>query len=519
MLLPLALTLLLPCAGPLAAFPQDPAVSAVATQDPAPAAGSQIIGLTLEDVVRLASESGPALQQARLRNLSASGEILEADGVFDPILFADLTHSFSEQPAGGFFSTFGNTTARTTSANQGIRKALSTGGSLSLTVNEQFSEQSFLLAPQADVSTTLQFTQPLLRGAWNLTATQALVSAGYRQDRELAGVRQANLDVIQAAVDAYWDLAFAHADLAVKRRSLGLAEELRQLTQAKYRVGAVAEVEVVQTEADIATRTDGLLTAAKTVETAEDQLRVLLYGLADGNEWDLTLMPRSEAPAPQIAELDWHQAFSEAREFRPDLRQLRIDVDSAALDWEVAKKGQQPKLDFTASGSYFAQRTQLGDAFDSLSNRDFPGYTVGLVFELPLGNNQYEGAEIRTRYQLHLTQRLLRDRENEVANEIREAVRNLQYNAERVAITATAQDVAKRQLEAEQLRLREGASTNFQVLQFQTDLEAAESNAARARMDYAKALTRLNLVRGLDWEGARPDLAELDRYRPDGGSR
>lgn len=515
MILSLTLPFCLLLAAPTVTPFQEPAPTPIVTE----ASASRIVGLTLEDVVRLASESGPMLEQARLRSLSASGEILEADGIFDPVLFADLTYSFQEQPASGFFSSFGNTKQRSTTATQGIRKALATGGTLSWQIQEDYSERNFLAAPESNISTTLEYTQPLLRGAWNLSATQALQSAGYRQDRELAGVRQANLDVVQAAVDAYWDLSFAIADLEVKRRSLALADELRELTQAKFRVGSVAEVEVVQTEADIAIRTDNLLTAAKAVQTAEDQLRILLYGLADGSEWDLTLMPRSETPSPEPAELDWREAFEEAREYRADLRQLRIDVASAQLDWDVAKKGKQPKLDFTASGSYFAQDEQIGDAFSALSDRDFPGYTLGLIFELPLGNHQFEGVEVRTRYQFQLAKRLLRDRENELANEVREAVRNLQYNAERVAVTATAQSVALRQLEAEQLRLREGASTNFQVLQFQTDLASASSNAARARSDYAKALTRLNLVRGLNWEGSRPDLADLDQYRPGVESR
>jgi len=509
---PLTLTLFLLPAAPASLAAQEPAPEAAPTT-------SQIVGLTLEDVVRLASESGPAIEQARLRSLAASGDIMEAGGAFDPVLFADLTYSYLEQPASGFFSSFGNTEQAGIVATQGIRKALTTGGSLSFQIREDYNEWNFLAAPESNVSTTLEYTQPLLRGAWSMSATQALQSAGYRSDRELAGVRFANVEVVQAAVDAYWDLSFAIADLEVKRRSLALADELRELTEAKFRVGSVAEVEVVQTEADIATRTDSLLTAAKAVDTAEDQLRVLLYGLADGNEWDLSLRPRSEPPSPEAQNLDWRQAFADAREYRADLRQLRIDVATAQLDWDVAKKGTQPKLDFTASGSYFSQDQQLGDAFSALSDRDFPGYTLGLIFELPLGNNQFEGAEIRTRYNLQLSKRLLRDRENEIANEVREAVRNVAYNAERVAVTASAQSVAQRQLEAEQLRLREGASTNFQVLQFQTDLASASSNAARAQSDYAKALTRLNLVRGLDWEGSRPDLADLDQYRPGGESQ
>lgn len=472
------------------------------------------LSLSLEDVVRLASEKAPALAQARLRGLAAEGGVLEAGGAFDPVLFADLTYLYSEQPSSGFFSAFGNTKSKGFSANQGIRKALTSGGSFTLSLSESYNDANYLASPQSDVSLGLEFTQPLLRGAWDLSGTQMLRQAEFARDRDLAGIRQAGTDVVQAAVDAYWDLAFAYADLEVKARSLTLAEELRELTDAKFRVGAVAEVEVVQTEADIASRTDALLTAQNTVHQAADRLRILLFGLEEGEQWDMELLPSSPPPAAAASDEDWRRAFDTAREYRADLRQLRIDVDQTKLDWEVAQRGTLPKLDFTGSGTYYGQDSQVGEAFDVVSDRDFPGYSLGLIFEMPLGNAQYEGVEHRTRHLNMLAVRSLRDRENEVANEVRDAVRNLNYNAERVSVTSRASAVARRQLEAEQRRLQEGASTNFQVLQFQTDLAVAESQEIQARMEFAKATTRLFTVQGLNWDGSRPDLADLDRYLP-----
>jgi outer membrane protein TolC len=450
--------------------------------------------LKLSDVVRLAHEKAPALAQARLQALAAEGGVLEADGLFDPVLFSDLTYSFAEQPAGGFFSAFGTTKSKRIDANQGIRSALVTGGNVSLKLSETYNDASYLPSAQSDTSIVLEFTQPLLRGAWNLSATQALRQAEFARDRDLAGVRQASTDVVQAAVDAYWDLAFAYADLKVKEQSLALAEGLRALTQAKFQVGAVAEVEVVQTEADIASRTDALLTARNNVRRAEDTLRILLFSMEDDSDWQVRLLP--------------------AETFRADLRQLRVDVEKAQLAWDVAAEATQPKLDLIGTGSFFAQAAQVGDALDVLRDADFPGYTVGLVFEIPLGNAQFEGAENRSRQMQMLARRILRDRENAVANEVRDAVRNLNYNAERVAVTARASAVALRQLEAEQRRLTEGASTNFQVLQFQTDLAVAQSQEVQAQTEYAKAITRLNTVRGLNWDATRPDLADLDHYLP-----
>jgi outer membrane protein TolC len=460
-------------------------------------------------------QHGAALQQAWLSSLAEEGGIQAAQGAFDPVLFGDVTLSYSESPAGGFFSAFGTTKTRGVSATQGLRQALTTGGSLSLSVSESYNDYSFLPDPQSNVALNAEWNQPLLRGAWRLTATQELAQARFASDRAQASLRQADTDVVQAAVDGYWNLAFAQADVVVKERSLELARALKEMTEAKFRVGAVAEIEVVQTDADIATRTDALLSARHQSRLVQDELRLLIFGFDAPEDWAFDLQPVSVPPAPAGVTPVWEECFAAARDFRADLRQLRVDADSAQHAWDAAEHDLMPKLDLVATGTLLGQESQIGDAFEFLVDRDFPGLTFGVVFEVPLGNDAQQGAERSARWRTWLALRALRDAENRVANEVREAVRNLGYQSERVAVTRRAREVATRQLEAEQRRLREGASTNFQVLQFQTDLSVAESSEVQALMDHAKALVRLNTVRGLNWDGSRPDLSHLDAYLPD----
>lgn len=476
---------------------------------------ARVLPLRLEDAIRMAQESGSALQQARLNALAEEAGIQAADGAFDAVLFGDVTFNYSESPASGFFSNFGTTETKTLSATQGLRKALTSGGTLSLSVQEQYSDYSFLPDAQSNATLRAEWNQPLLRGAWRLSATQAQEQARFASDRAQAGMRQADTQVVSATVDAYWTLAFAQADVRVKESSLQLAQALKEMTEAKFRAGAVAEVEVVQTDADIATRTDALLGARHTARRAQDDLRILIFGLESGADWDLELQPVSEPPPLGQSAPGWEACWAEAREWRADLRQLRVDVDAATSTWEASEHDLLPRLDLNVSGNYTGQDVQVGDALDVLADRDFPGATVGLSFEVPLGNDAQQGAERQARWRMFLALRALRDREREIAAEVREAVRNLAFQSERVDVTRRAREVAARQLEAEQRRLREGASTNFQVLQFQTDLAVAESAEVQARTDHARAVVRLNTVRGLRWDGSRPDLAHLERYAPE----
>ncbi|KAA3607823.1 MAG: TolC family protein [Planctomycetota bacterium] len=509
--------------------PANPTESPVLTDQaeqqaaPAPAAdsGPRTLSLRVEDVVRLVLEHSPAVRQAHLRTLASEGSITEASGIFDPVLFGELTYSYSEREnAGGFFSGgVSNTHIRSWQGQQGIRQTLLTGGTLSVSLNETYTEDNqptrfFGFNPQSDVAFSASFSQPLLRGGWYTSTTSGIRQAELNYESQIATLRQTAQEDLQRAVDAYWDLAFALEDLEVKEFSLRLGEELKDVTEAKFRVGTAAEVEVVQTEADIAARRDALITARNLVEVRRDALRALIFRLEEIQDWELSLLPVSEPPPPDTVDLRWTEALEVARQFRPELRNGRILLEQARLGWEVARKNLLPKLDFTGTVNSSATREQLPEAYSPTFDFTAAGYSVGLVMEIPLGNRTFTGAERRSRLEYFLAHRSLRDQEHAIAGEVRDAVRTVNYLAERVRITLRAREVAERQLEAEQRRLKEGASTNFQVLQFQEDLVVALSNEKNAQLEYAKALTRLNTVQGLNWDGSSPQLPELEDYTP-----
>ena len=319
-------------------------------QEPAatPQASQEVVPLRLEDVVALAGRHAPALRQARLSALATEGGVVEAGGMFDPVFFADLTYSYLEQTTSGFFSTFFSETETTTvTANQGLRGMLLSGATYEVSLREQDQSANFLADDQADVSFSASFTQPLLRGGWELVTEQQRRTAEYSREESYEAVRQAASDSVQEAVDAYWDLLFAMEDVKVKEFGVKLAEESKAVTEARFKVGSVAEVEVVQTEAEIANREDQLLTARNTVRQAQDRLRLLIteFDSQDGNDWAIDFQPISELPEAVATTMNWEDALDVALEERADLRQARVQVRQAELDWQVAQRNTDPKLD------------------------------------------------------------------------------------------------------------------------------------------------------------------------------
>ena len=454
------------------------------------------VDLSLEDAIRLSQENGSQVAQARLQSMISKGAITSADGDFDPVFFSSLNYDFNESAASGFFSNFGNSISRSYSANQGLRSNLRSGGNVEFRINEGYDNESYLDDTQSNTSMSLSFTQPLLRGAFSMVATANERKAYITHDSDLLSVAQAGVDGVQSVVDAYWNLSFALADLEVKKQSLLLAENLRDITVAKYDVGAVAKVEVTQTRADIASRQDAVLIAQNSVATNHDALRRLISAFDNQDDWQIDFNLVSEVPPATAVVNDWKTLWDQALENRSDIQKLQLDVDSAQIDFDVAQSNMSPKLDFNATGTYSAQDNQVGSSLDRLFDRDSPGYTFGLVFELPISNSQYVGAKIQANNRLLLAKRILRDQSTDLAQQIRQALHDVNYYSERVTVTAHASNMAQLKLESEQLRLREGASTNYQVLQFQADLAVAQSQQLQTQTEYAKALVKLDTVQG-----------------------
>ena len=455
------------------------------------------VDLSLEDAIRLSQENGSQVAQARLQSMISKGAITSADGDFDPVFFSSLNYDFNESASSGFFSDFyGNTISRSYSASQGLRSNLRSGANVEFRINEGYDNESYLDDTQSNTSMSLSFTQPLLRGAFSMVATANERKAHITHDSDLLSITQASMDGVQSVVDAYWNLSFALADLEVKKQSLLLAENLRDITVAKYDVGAVAKVEVTQTRADIASRQDAVLIAQNSVTTNHDALRRLISAFDNQDDWQIDFNLVSEVPPATAVVNDWKTLWGQALENRSDIQKLQLDVDSAQINFDVAQSNMSPKLDFNATGTYSAQDNQVGSSLDRLLDRDFPGYTFGLVFELPISNSQYVGAKIQANNRLLLAKRILRDQSTDLAQQIRQALHDVNYYSERVTVTAHASNMAQLKLESEQLRLREGASTNYQVLQFQADLAVAQSQQLQTQTEYAKASVKLDTVQG-----------------------
>ena len=426
-------------------------------------------------------------------------EVTREDAAFDPAAFATLKFSETKTPSAstvGGFTAFSPSERETETGNVGVRKRFTLGTELELAFNNDRSDSnspSQVVNPGYRTDLTLTLTQPLLKNfGFEANETPLRLAKGNLTIAQALFVQRVQ-GVVAEVEGAYWDLIFAIEDLEARRRSLRLAEAVVRLNQARVRAGVAAPVEVIQAEATRATRLEEIITGEKAVRDGEDRVkRAMNFGLAPG-EPEFTIQP-TDKPAVVGGPVPLEESLKAARERRPEVLQSQEQVRNQEVNYRFTRNQLLPTLDLVGKVGTNGLGSTFNDDFDRAATGSFPTLEVGLLFEYPLGNRAARSEAERVRLLLEQARVSLRNVDQRVALEVREAVRQVRTTLERIEATKRARELAAEQLRIEEKRLEAGVSTTFQVLEFQDDLARAEANESRAATDYRKALATIDRV-------------------------
>lgn len=460
--------------------------------------------VTIQEAILLALENNRALSVQRLEPPIRRTHEDEERAEFDPTLSGG--YSGSRERAERESRTTGTMTETTDSRTGGhlrISEDLPTGTEVSLSVATARDWSDLY----SDEHTTLA----------ELTVTQALLK-GSRLGVNLATLRQARLDTLAseyefrgyaesvvAEVEAtYWDYALAERRIEIFEESLGLAEQQQRETQARIKIGKLAETELAAAQAEVALRREELINARSALATT--RLRLLrLLNPPGADLWSREIVLRDRPATPELKLDDVERHVEVALRMRPDLNEARLRVERGELEVVKTKNGMLPMMDlFITLG-----KTGYADSFGgSVSDLDGESYSVagGISFEYPLLNR---GAEARQRRAV-LTRRQAEEAVDNLAQlvqvDVRSAYIEVNRTAEQVAATAVTRKLQQEKLRAETEKFRVGRSTTLLVAQAQRDLVASRISEVDAVVNYLKALVGLFRLEGslLERRGVLP---------------
>jgi len=304
-----------------------------------------------------------------------------------------------------------------------------------------------------------------------------------RRESEVAfqEYRRQLMQSLGQAEAAYWELYIAQERVALRENSVEVARKILEDNQARVQAGKMSELEVQEAEAGLATRESELLEARQALTEASDRM-MSFFGLEDdpSRVRAIDTVPLEEPSLRPEAELS-----GLAMELHPDIRIRGNRIHQDMLRIRYAKNQRRPQLDLRASYGYNGLGDDQSGAFDEVQGMDYPSWSVGVEFRVPLGGGNRKQAELAA-----AENRLAQSRidENSVMQQVLRALRTARsrvMNFYRQAVNyQQVSEMNQVILETELARLEAGQSDSRKVLE-------AEEKLTRARESLAASLTRL----------------------------
>jgi len=468
------------------------------------------IELSLSQAIELALRNALDLDVSSLNYQRVGFSIGSASGIFDPNLTASVGADSRKSPQ---TSSFQSLAAESQSYDLGIAGLTQIGTQYSLGFGGTRSDAPtttnipgyIQVNPTFGAGVTASVTQPLLKGFGRDVNTRLVVQSRLARDSSAWSFVATVQNAVQLVENAYWDLVYANANLESKREALDRAKDFNRITKIKIDVGALAPIEIVQTEVTIAQREQEIILAEGQIGDAQDRLKRLL-NVTDLSTWSRPIVP-TDKPAEEKVEIDVEAGIQTAIEGRPEVKQALVDIESKKVSVVYNRNQLKPRLD--AKGSYglsgvgfnndaIREGSSYSDAYYQIRDFDYPNWSVGLNFAVPIGNRTAKANAAIAATDLDLARTNLALLKQNLSLEVRTAARNVDTARRSVAAAKKARELADRNLDAERKKFDNGMTTSFTVAQVQNDLTTARSNELLAIAGYLKSM--------VSWHKAVGDL-------------
>ena len=450
---------------------------------------------------------------------------------FDPILSATLQ---SDHARFACTSPFCGSVQNTTTANFNYAQGFESGTNIGIgfTNSRVTSNNPFaFVSPTLSSGFKFELSQHLLQGFGFLPNTRIIQIT--RNNREITDVafRLQIITTTDQIENLYWNLVYAYENVRVQQEALAFAQKTLSDTQKQVQIGSLAPIESVRAQNTVAGDQQNLVQAQTNLDLQQLLMKnALSRTLQDPALANAEVIPTSTMSLPQQEPVvPTEDLVNEALQHRAELAQSRIDLSNREISERALKNLLRPSLDLFAyyggSGAGGTQSvlatcgspganpaiclqpgsfpsTGYGSTLNQLVNSSAPDKGAGVTLNIPIRNRQSQALQVRGELEYRQAQMRLQQIENQVRIEVRNAQFAVTQNRASVQAAQAAVQLGQQSLEAEQKKFRLGASTGTSVLNYQSQLAAAESQLVSAEAAYEKAEVELDRSTGLLLEHA-----------------
>ncbi len=432
-----------------------------------------MVKLSLEEV-RAAALANNLELKVRLIDPALAQQTIDIERAqFESVFRTSASYGTTELPGGGSVS------SRTLDA--GTVTPLWTGGSVA--ANVPVTEVDGL----SEIGASVSVIQSLLRGAGTRVNTYSIEIAGYNKGAVDALTKFQAINILGIADVVYWRLYAARKQLEVSREQYKLAQNQLKYAHLKVEAGSAAKTEIVYAEAGLSGWLDAVIGTETEVRNYERNLKRIM------NRPDLPLSAPVDIntvsqPEPKGLDLDPEALIQVALENRMDLAELEFRLAIGDIQIAQARNNLLPLLDLEYRYAADAQAGNVGGAFQDLFHHPTQDHQVGLSATIPLGNRAAEARLRQIRLRKIQDQVNREQREQEIRQEVYDAVDDLDQSWRRILAAEQGVVSALRNYRTRQLQFQLGRGTDStEVLRAASSLADAQSRRISSYANYEVA--------------------------------
>ncbi|MBI2843938.1 MAG: TolC family protein [Armatimonadetes bacterium] len=293
------------------------------------------------------------------------------------------------------------------------------------------------------------------------------------------GEAQTLQQLIADVKGAYYNVLRAQGAVDVAQAALDVAEERLRLARAQFEAGVVARFDVTQAEVDVANFQQTLIQARSNVDIAKGDLNRTL-----GIDVNSPVVVQEQEAAVEPVTVDIPERTEQALRARPEMQQARLAVDLTGRNVDFVSKENDPQVGLFAGADWTANTSAF--------NPNATTYSYGANVTWPIWNGGITKARVaQARNDLNIARQDLERATLGVQLDVRTAALNVMESSRRVETAQANVEQARESLRLANVRYQSGVSTALEVINAESALTQALTNAVNARYDYLNAVAQL----------------------------
>jgi outer membrane protein len=410
--------------------------------------------------------------------------------------------------------------------NASIQEGFLTGGSITASYSEHYLNENSptdVLNPSEAPSLSISFQHNLLQGFGVAVNSRNIEVSKVNLKTSELNFKTQVIGTVVSVLQLYYGLVADYEDIRAKESAVEAAERLYEDSKKQEQVGSMARLDVATAEAQVASAQGDLVVSRTNLVQQEFQLKNLLSrtGVADPMLAAAHVIPLDRIVVPDQDEFPpLNEMIQQALITRSDLAAEKAGITTAEISARGTRNGVLPSLQVFGGESHaglagtpkvvtaqgFVETADpyfvggMSQALGQIFRRDFPTERIGAFLSAPIGNRQAQADYGIDQLQLRQTQLTTQKDMNQAGVDVSNYLVALRQARVRYKAAQKNRVLQEQLLDAEQKKLPQGSTTQYNIIRQQQDLTAAQSGEIASLVAYSNARIALDQAMGTTLE-------------------